>query len=477
MNRTADLFWELIHSGRPKEMNILLDQISISVKDFGSEDWIQLDEAVRKSSPYYASLNMREKNPAEFVPENSTLEKQVLLLGLCSMHPVGFFREKALNLLGKVRDGSELPFLLLRLKDWAGPVRSAAEKMLRERLSSEYSSYYIQFYHLVLRAGRSERAAESEIFTGVSRLLSQEPSLQYDSPALLNFSQKIRNEFIINVIFIRDYEKEDLKSFYRKETQPFLKYRILIKYLEKENLDTEELKDLFRISAPLKCRILILEKLRNFKDTVSSEFIRELIFSRFSYVRKMAREASERNGKNDFRKIYLDHLNIPEKRLGAVGGLSETGNPDDVIELLDFLESEDARIRNEALLAAAGLSPSELKPVILDFLSNPETSNTAFRTVSRHRILALNSDIEKIFLNTENMQIQKNCLKLLLSSSKWDSLLYILRYLKTEGETGEICRSALDRWLLNFNKSFILPDSAQKERILSEIPVTAAGRN
>lgn len=467
MNRTAELFWELIHS--PKNSQMLLDQISASVKNFTPADWVLLDEAVRKSYPYYASLKMGKKNPKEFVPEKSTAEQEILFLGLCSMHPDGFFREKALNLLNPAKTGSELPFVLLRLKDWVGPVRSLAEKMVRERLLSVYAPFYIRFYYLVLRAGRSERTGKSEIFSLISRLLSSEISLHYESPALLNFSQKTRNEFIINVILDRNYEKKDLKSFYQKEKQPFLKYRILIKYLNENNLSSEELKDLFRIKAPLRCRILILEHLKKTGDFGSSEFIRELIFSRFSYIRRMARDVSDLNGKNEFRKIYLENLNSEEHLLGSIGGLSETGEPDDVLELLDFLESKDLSIRKAAVLAAARLSVLELKPVILDFLSDAGLTGTASRVLEKNRSLSDNADIEKLFLSTDNGTVRKNCLKLLLSSSKWDSILYMVRYLETAGETGEMCRFGLDRWLQNFNKSFTSPDRDQKERIPAEI--------
>lgn len=466
---TAELFWEILLPSRKKDSFSLLKQILKWTADFSASEWIILDESVRRTFPYYTLTDLSRSAPDDLLPKNSSDEMRILFLGLCTMHPDGFFREKALNLLNSADSGSELHFILLRLTDWVKPVRMLAEKMLGERLETNYNFFYIKYYELAVRTQRSARSGNSELLTSISRLLSSDSSVQYDSPALSRFSQKIRNEFIINVILDRNYEKKELKHFYQKEKQPFLKYRILIKYLIKGNLTSEELKDLFRIKAPLKCRILILENLKKIGDTEHHEFIKKLIFSRFSYIRKMARDAYELNEKNEFRKIYQGNLNSADYRLGSISGLSETGEEDDVIFLLDFIESEDPRIRKAAAIATAKLSASELKPVILNFLSDPETSGTAFKIISKHRMLTDNSDIERIFLNAESSQIRKNCLKLLLSSSKWDSLLYMIRYLNTDGENGEISRTALDRWMKNFNRSFSSPDKTQKEKIITEI--------
>ena len=474
---TAELFWEILRPSRKTDSHSLLKQILKWTEDFSSSEWIILDESVRRTVPYYAMTDKGRSAPDDLLPKNSSDEMRILFLGLCTMHPDGFFREKALNLLNSADSGSELHFILLRLTDWVKPVRMLAEKMLGERLETNYNFFYIKYYELAVRTQRSARSGNSELLTSISRLLSSDSSVQYDSPALSGFSQKIKNEFIVNVILNKDLQRVELIRWYLQENQPFLKFRILKKCLESFTFGPNELIDLFRNPAPVRCRMLILDSLRKNRGTESHEFIKKLIFSRSSYIRKMARDAYELNEKNEFRKIYQGNLNSADYRLGSISGLSETGEEDDVIFLLDFIESEDPRIRKAAAIATAKLSASELKPVILNFLSDPETSGTAFKIISKHRMLTDNSDIERIFLNAESSQIRKNCLKLLLSSSKWDSILYMIRYLNTDGENGEISRTALDRWMKNFNRSFSSPDKTQKEKIITEIRIQPENGN
>ncbi len=64
------------------------------------------------------------------------------VLGLSSLHRDGRVREEAVRLLGGVRDGEELLFLLLRGHDWDKPVAAAAAELppttaawFRERLA------------------------------------------------------------------------------------------------------------------------------------------------------------------------------------------------------------------------------------------------------------------------------------------------------------------------------------------------------
>jgi hypothetical protein len=49
-------------------------------------------------------------------------------MALASFHPSGYVREEAIAHLAAVWDGTELPFLLIRVNDWVAPVRAPGER-------------------------------------------------------------------------------------------------------------------------------------------------------------------------------------------------------------------------------------------------------------------------------------------------------------------------------------------------------------
>ncbi|MBW3625223.1 MAG: hypothetical protein KY468_17635, partial [Armatimonadetes bacterium] len=86
-------------------------------------------------------------------------EETVSLLGAASGHRSGHVREAALRLLAEVHDGSELPFLLVRLNDWVGPIRRAAREAVEERLNVRYAPHLVRNLELVFRIRDWQRAS------------------------------------------------------------------------------------------------------------------------------------------------------------------------------------------------------------------------------------------------------------------------------------------------------------------------------
>jgi hypothetical protein len=93
---------------------------------------------MRERSPY----NWSYPSPwAELKPGQLNLLQRfegesVFALGVASMHYSGYVRDAALRRLSDTQDGSELPFLLLRLNDWVEEVRQTALALVRLRVTS-----------------------------------------------------------------------------------------------------------------------------------------------------------------------------------------------------------------------------------------------------------------------------------------------------------------------------------------------------
>lgn len=87
-----------------------------------------LDQVMRDRSPYRWSYPSAwaDLKPGQLDKVCRFLAISTFPLGLASFHFNGHVRESAVRPLGDVFNGTELPFLLLRLNDWVPQVRGTA---------------------------------------------------------------------------------------------------------------------------------------------------------------------------------------------------------------------------------------------------------------------------------------------------------------------------------------------------------------
>ncbi|MEZ4311721.1 MAG: hypothetical protein R3F14_27130 [Polyangiaceae bacterium] len=76
-------------------------------------------------------------------PDISPLDTFYVVAALTTMHPDGHLRERAVRLLDTRTDGREVPYLLLRVNDWVPQVRTVALLALHQRITQEYTQYFI----------------------------------------------------------------------------------------------------------------------------------------------------------------------------------------------------------------------------------------------------------------------------------------------------------------------------------------------
>lgn len=139
------------------------------------EDLIWLDENIRSLSSYLPSSRL----VAWYKIKTSDFKKvDRVLVYLCSLHPSGYIREKAVEELSQIKDGQELLYLLIRLNDWVGPVRAQSRLAVDERINSEYASKFINNLPLVIRLRSRNRVSHHHIVESVFGLLNLEESFQ-----------------------------------------------------------------------------------------------------------------------------------------------------------------------------------------------------------------------------------------------------------------------------------------------------------
>lgn len=113
-------------------------------------DYLQLDQSMRNWTEYESLPNSpwRRLTPEELL-ELSRLPYGNLALGLAAMHWSGYVREAAVERLAEVTDGSELPFLLLRVNDWVTAVRTRAAQALLSKTVPGYGEHFFRNLALI----------------------------------------------------------------------------------------------------------------------------------------------------------------------------------------------------------------------------------------------------------------------------------------------------------------------------------------
>jgi HEAT repeat protein len=139
-------------------------------------DFARFDEYVRQGcsdwrvrrEPWYV---LKPKDVGHLA---SMGESSVSLLGIASSHTSGYVREEALRELGKIRNGAELPYLLIRANDWVEVIRSSAQLLILDRIGPDYLPHLLKWLPLVLRLGEASRNNHTKIVESVRKL--------FDSP-------------------------------------------------------------------------------------------------------------------------------------------------------------------------------------------------------------------------------------------------------------------------------------------------------
>ena len=120
----------------PDIVPLLLSELT---RVLGPAELPWLDQVMREHSPYRWSYPSAwaELKPGQLKCLKRFGTESVLALGMASLHFSGNVRDEALRKLSDVQDGTELPFLLMRLNDWVQEVRHTAHLLVRERLTTK----------------------------------------------------------------------------------------------------------------------------------------------------------------------------------------------------------------------------------------------------------------------------------------------------------------------------------------------------
>lgn len=119
------------------------------------------------------SYDWRQEDPQNLITSSMSECERATIFGLCSFHPNGYFREKAIKALSNMSSENAFPYLLIRLNDWVGIVRDCAKKSVKNLIGIQNAQVIVNNLSLVIGLRNCTRYDHSDIINDILFILSQ----------------------------------------------------------------------------------------------------------------------------------------------------------------------------------------------------------------------------------------------------------------------------------------------------------------
>lgn len=401
------------------------------------------------------------------------------LLGLASLHSIGYIREAAVAALAGLQTGAELPFLLLRLNDWVAPVRAAAAAAILRRLAPANAPAFLANLRVIHRLQNCGQV-DPTIIAAMMELLKRP-----ECEAILQTGMSANDRVVRRLSFQLAVEARPANRstvFRTLLADPDGTTRHFVVRQCLPGFPPEELPGLV---APLlldrfmPIRRAALLALAEHRPDSAAEAVRQALLDGHGAIREVARYYSSLAGATDLRAFYLAAIASATgaRQAAAIRGLGETGLSGDSARLIPFLHSPRPVIRGAATCALGKLDAEKHLATLVQLLSDPSYRVSAAALpplVARARQIPLET-LESLLLHAKCLHVRRNALRLILHHGKWRKLPALLTACDdSDPRIGSSAMAALINWREHYNQSFAEPTRLDYDRILAQLPKVKA---
>jgi HEAT repeat protein len=432
-----------------------------------------LDLVMRERSPYRWSYPSAW---AELQPDQLHLlqrfgRESIYALGMASLHFSGYVRNEALRKLTDAQDGTELPFLLLRLNDWVQEVRHTAHLLVRQRLMTKYAPFFVSHIALVNRLRLVRRRQQAEIIGAIERLLRSKDCQEAVEGGLRSPDGHVKRACYELAFESASFDQVPLIERALSEKDPTVRLcgaeriSVLPDATSLDYLLSRARDDRF---APVRRKALQVFSER-FPERARLWLEHALTDSHPS-LRGYAQFQLGRGSDFDLRAFYRAVLgkSEPATLYAAISGVGETGISSDAILVVAHLSHQVPRMRRAVLRTLARLNAQEFVDLFVEGLLDhaPSVSREAMRGLTKVLHLVTGERLWRVFAAATEDHVRRNALFLVARLSKWESIGYLVEALDSNAEDlRKLAESYLRRWYAQFNSSFTAPTKPQVERL------------
>jgi HEAT repeat protein len=386
-------------------------------------------------------------------------------LGLASFHFNGYIREEALRRLGDVFNGTELPFLLLRLNDWVPQVRSTAEGFIRARLKGDYARFFINNLALITRLRSTHRGREQALIGAIEALLKTEDGRRAVIAGMDSSDTQVKRE-CYRFALRSNLDQHSVIEKALNEAAPEIR-RLGAENLASvpESTASEALLSRLRADRLPAVRRHALQVSCERTPEAAPPWLEHALLDSHPAVRGYAQSHLGKLGAN-IRQFYLDALGRSDPRsvYSALSGLGETGCTTDVDLILPYVSHERSTIRRAAIRSLARLHTGGFVDLFVQHLADAtaSVSREAMNALGKRVHLLEGEQIWHVFTNAASPHSRRNALFLIARLGKWESITYLIEALCTgDEELKELAKKYVRRWQWQFNRSFTTPTAEQ----------------
>ena len=424
-------------------------------------DLVQLDRFIQESRLRWTLLFPLLK--ARVLWDAAERTTSIGLLAIACSNPDGHVREEALCKIESCHDGSELPFLLLRLDDWVAPVQMIAIRAVQSRLVPAFAARFIECFPIIASLNLRQRARATKLVEWVRTLLLQ-PELAGELLKGLGSPDRHVRRHVLELCT----ESQHLAPRTVMEIaiqDPDFAVRLRATRLGKSRLAGEDARWLTQklLSDPHPhLRADGLERFVGEEGAAARETLIPALLHRAEVVRYTARYHLGKLGFTQFASHYRDALASDRLAVlrAALAGLAQTGDAQDVERVRSFLHHPASSVARAALLAVAQLDKEAAREAALDLLQEgrPGVSKTA-RVVLHLQIR--DSDraaLWRAISEGQSPQARERALGLAFECSTWVALPILLRAAALEQEeVRETASCCIREWLRSYRHSLYAP--------------------
>ncbi len=419
--------------------------IASCVRDLTYAGFKELDEQFRDRTSLSYSVDWSKADPQILRPVIGNDDEYFWILRIGTFHPSGYYRAACIRALKE--DPESLRFLILRLNDWAAPVREEAQRAIYDisRLSLHDLITSLPYYEKIVcgfrRNASYARKLHEDLISEIRKKAGRivwETIREYDLPE--------RRALYTLFLEKRSLEKEEIRDILRHEKNSLCQMKILTVFLDHYDLSVSELDAFMTYKSRLVKRKALEKKYDILKEPW--EGIEEYLLSPSYGLRETIRYILRKHTSFDIRAFYIDHLDTKDRKVSILG-IGENGTKEDVELLKKYLTYEEAGTVRAAIHAIASLNRNGSEMMLWQYLSDerPSVRRQAYEEILESSMQFGAGKIWDLLEKTDDPVSRKRLVVLLVREAYWDQLPYLLKlYNEKEEEIRLIVRTAIHRW-------------------------------
>ncbi len=386
-----------------------------------------------------------------------------LQIAMC--HRNGFVREAAVRLVATCADGQELPFLLLRSRDWVAPVAAVATEAVRARLTAAHVDDLVAALPIVEAQRQWRRFVADPLLPEIDRLLATPVGRLALVRGLASPDRATRRAAYRHLLgpgpggtqAANDPSLGELFERALTDADPAIRT-----WAARLLLDGDDAS--FRRWAPqlLRARTGGIRAAAARRQHALGQPLpwRDLLLDRHAGVRAVAQAAALDAGEapDDLYRAHLDAGAAP-RQPAALLGLGETGGPDDLTRVRTCLAHPAPPMRSAALtaLASLGAEPDERVHAAQAALTDasPGVARLAAGVLRRHPGRVTPADLWTALARAPRPTSQQLVLHVIARIDPWQALLLLLRAGTTIPTLRTDVVTLLSRWSHRRRRFFV----------------------